>query len=297
MESRYYYAFDDINPARSINACSMRSEDHPIIVNCAGNLVSDAPFSTDNVQGREDYYYIYVVSGSMELANGDRPIALNPGDVAVFAPGYRYKYTYSGGARLSYMWVHFTGSYAERLLSDCLGREFPLICSTKGDNGIVGGFRRLFECFETGGKLRAQALACSLGMIILATASALKSDTDDRNLERSLRYIHSSYSKDIGVNDLAAMENMSYFSYIKLFSARMGVPPATYIIKLRMNTACDILVNTDMSIKQVGIAVGYRDSHFFSRVFKKHTGVSPKAYREAGYCPEASQNAPDTYNE
>jgi transcriptional regulator GlxA family with amidase domain len=62
----------------------------------------------------------------------------------------------------------------------------------------------------------------------------------------------------------------------------MGMAPSDYVINLRINVACDLLKSSDMSIKEIAASVGYDNAHFFSKLFKKKTGVSPKAYREGG---------------
>lgn len=280
MNSCYYYAFDDSLPARAVNACSLASDEYPLIVNCAGNVVADFPLTTDNAQGREDYYLIYMLGGTMDVYLEDGVHKAVPGNVIFFPPHYHYRYVYSGGEELSYLWVHFTGSYAKRLLVECgLGAD-ACIYDTDCDNKIAAGFRKMFDIFESGSRLWRQELACALESLILKAAAAVDVSTRDRSFERSVRYIHSSYHKDIQIPELAKMENLSYSGYIKLFKRRMGMPPSAYLIKLRMNAACDLLRNTDMSIKQIGISVGYDDAHFFSRLFKKHTGVSPQSYRE-----------------
>lgn len=282
MNSCYYYAFDDTVPQRAFNACSRASDDYPLIVNCTGNVVTSAPLITDNVRGREDYYLMYMVSGSLDVTIGGEVRRVSAGNAVIFPPRCRYRYVYTGEERLSYLWVHFTGSYAHRLLKSCLMREFPCALDTHGSGKIADGFRRMFEIFEAGGRLRNEELACALEALILNIALASDISNDDMTFERSIRYIHSSYNSDISVEELARIENLSYYRYIKLFRARMGMPPAAYIISLRMNTACDLLLKTNLSIKQVGVSVGYSDAHFFSRLFKKHTGFSPREYRENG---------------
>jgi len=280
MNSCYYYAFDDTVPQRAVNACSLSSGDYPLIVNCTGNVVTSVPLTTDNVRGREDYYLMYMVSGSLDVTVSGKVRRVSAGNAVIFPPRCHYRYVYSGEERLSYLWVHFTGSYAGRLLKACLMRELPCVLETHGSGKIADGFRRMFEIFESGGRLRSEELACALEALLLNLARASSDDDGDMSFERSLRYIHSSYAGDISVEELAKLENLSYYRYIKLFRAHMGMPPTAYIINLRMNTACDLLLKTDMSIKQVSVSVGYSDAHFFSRLFKKHTGRSPREYRE-----------------
>lgn len=275
----YYYAFDDSLPACAVNACSKSSDEYPLIVNCTGVVNAVHRLTTDNAQGREDYYLIYMKSGSMDVWLGDGVYRAKSGDVIIFPPHYHYRYTYSGGEQLTYMWVHFTGSYAKRFLLEVMQTELPTAYSTCRDSRIAGGFCAMFDIFESGGALRDRVLACALERLILTAAESRADSDSGRGFEKSLRYIHSSYDRDIRIETLAAMENLSYSGYIKLFRQKNGMPPAAYIINLRMNAACDLLMNTDMSVKQVGIAVGYPDAHFFSRLFKKHTGKSPREYR------------------
>ena len=47
-----------------------------------------------------------------------------------------------------------------------------------------------------------------------------------------------------------------------------------------MSAACELLESSNISVKQVGALVGYNDPHFFSKLFKKHVGISPSEYRE-----------------
>ena len=280
MESCYYYAFDDSVPAREVNACSRASDEYPLTVNCAGQVVSTSPLTTDNLRGREDYYIMYMAEGELSVyLDGESRVARS-GDVILFPPRHRYRYSFGGEGRLSYMWVHFTGSYAAALTKKCFGGELPVLMDTAGSDRIASSFRRMFDIFDAGGRLRSEELACELERLILKIAGSAEPDAKG-GFEKSLRCIHTSYDRDIGVEELARLENISYYRYIKLFREAMGMPPAAYIIGIRMNTACELLHSTDMSVKQIGAAVGYSDAHFFSRIFKKHTGLSPKEYRES----------------
>lgn len=280
MNSRYYYSFDDSLPARAVNACSRASDEYPLIVNCAGNVVTSVPLITDNVRGRDDYYLMYVVSGSLDVTLEDGAQKAVPGNIILFAPESGYLYSYSGNEELSYLFAHFTGSYAKRLLEESGIGSHSGIRNTSCDNRIMTAFWRIFDIYESGSKLWRHELACAMESLILIAASAVDCGIKERGFEKSVRYIHSYYNRDIQIPELAKMENLSYSGYIKLFKRRTGMSPSAYLINLRMNTACELLRNTDMSIKQIGVSVGYCDAHFFSRLFKKHTGMSPAKYRE-----------------
>ena len=279
MNSIKYYSVAVKNTSTGINECSIESNSHPISVNCAGSFTTSFPFTTDNPMGRNDYYLLYMIRGEMEIRAGDRFGKAVSGSIFLIPPHTHYSYTYSGGEPLSYLWAHFTGSYAEGLLSDCRLSPLPFFGAVE-DNGIISiKFKRMFEEIERRSPLFERRAAVYIQDILLDVANSICNKEEKNPLEASLRYIHSAYDNKISIPLLASMENLSNSRYIALFNKLMGMSPTAYIIKLRINTACELLSSTDMSIKQVGILSGYTDAHFFSKIFKKYVGLSPNEYR------------------
>lgn len=277
-----YYSYDDTRPMiGGFDFCSRASDEHPIIVNCTGRLVSEIGFVTDHVGGREDLYLLYLESGELSVFLGDKELILKAGNAVIFPPKYRYKYSYSGEGGISYLWVHFTGSYAERLLSLCGLAPLPFVAISELDGAIINGFQKMFKSFEEGHSLRKLELANELEDIILKLSWGINGEEKDRKLQVSLNYIHSFFNRTINIPSLAKMEHLSNSYYIELFKRRTGLSPSEYIINLRMNAACDMLRNSDLSIKHISVSVGYDDVSFFSKIFKKKTGMSPLKYRMA----------------
>lgn len=273
-----YYAFRD---KKGFQSCSRASDAYPLIVNCAGNMETTFPLSTDIVDGREDYYLLYLVEGEMTVQLPTEERTVSEGTVLLFPPHYRYRYSYHSPKPLSYFWVHFTGSYAPRLLEECGLSPLPLCHCAVGDPRIPARFRSLFDRLVIPEPFLQKELACALEQLILTVAETLQTSTPVRSLERSLRLIHASYQKDLRIPELARMENLSPSRYHSLFRELTGLSPAAYIIDLRLQSACDLLRSTDMSIKQIALQVGYDDPFFFSKLFKRHLGVSPQSYRSA----------------
>lgn len=275
-----YYAFSD---APGLNACSKYSDEAPLVVNCAGNIVIDKPFTTDNVQGREDFYLMYVIRGQIGVFFDGAEKTANPGDVLLFPPYFRYRYSYYGNEALEYLFVHFTGSYAEQFLEICALSPLPCMHSTNGDRRISDGFCKLLECTENALPLQKYELASILEQTLLAIAGHVKMRSSVRNFEKSLRIMHTSYHSNIRIPDLAKAENLSNSRFIELFRRQMGMSPMAYLIRLRIQTACTLLETTDMPISQIARMVSYEDAHFFSKIFNKHVGLSPTEYRKNVY--------------
>ncbi|GEM_PF-2314419 len=100
-------------------------------------------------------------------------------------------------------------------------------------------------------------------------------------LKRVVDYIEDSLSQRITIAELAAHANMSVYHFVRMFKVATGVTPHQYIIYQRMQRADQLLNQTDFSITQIGIEVGYDVAGNFSAAYKKYRGVSPKTYRLA----------------
>lgn len=93
-------------------------------------------------------------------------------------------------------------------------------------------------------------------------------------------YVSLHYKESIGLNDAAeaAGVNSTYLSY--LFSQEMGVGFSGYLLNLRIKCAQKLLRESDLKIRQVAEKSGFNDYHYFSKVFKKMTGISAAQYRK-----------------
>jgi Response regulator containing CheY-like receiver domain and AraC-type DNA-binding domain len=93
-------------------------------------------------------------------------------------------------------------------------------------------------------------------------------------------YLIQNYNKDVNFNLIANNMNYSSSYLTKIFYQYFECSPSKYLISLRIQKAQHLLLhNQDLTIRQVGESVGYDDQGYFSRIFKKQTGVSPLEYR------------------
>lgn len=99
-------------------------------------------------------------------------------------------------------------------------------------------------------------------------------------IEHAIDYIREHYTEDIVINDLAARLDMSPSYFSSTFKKEMGQSTMQYITALRMDRAREYLTRSRLSVAAIAKNVGYEDSQYFFRVFKKVTGMTPLQYRQ-----------------
>lgn len=106
-------------------------------------------------------------------------------------------------------------------------------------------------------------------------------DTEDL-YNRMVRFIGENYRNKISLDDMAEKlhANRSYLS--RLYKSRSGVNLFDDILRMRIEKAKEYMESTDRKIYEISEAVGFDDTGYFSRVFKKYTGMSPREYKNGG---------------
>jgi transcriptional regulator GlxA family with amidase domain len=111
-------------------------------------------------------------------------------------------------------------------------------------------------------------------------------DAKVRALEEQL---HARYRDDLSLDEMAREAGMSRRTLTRRFKAATGCLPGHYLQLIRVAVARQMLEQGARSVQEVGVAVGYDDVGFFRSVFKRHSGLTPAAYRER-YRPQASSD-------
>ena len=92
-------------------------------------------------------------------------------------------------------------------------------------------------------------------------------------------YIDRNYKKDISARDVAGILGYSDVYFSKVFKQLFDDNFINYLTKIRIDRAKVLLKDVSFNIKEVGKSVGYADSNYFTKVFKRSVGMSPSEYR------------------
>ncbi len=93
------------------------------------------------------------------------------------------------------------------------------------------------------------------------------------------QYIEEHLPEDMSLATLAELAGLSPFHFARAFKQSFGLPPHRYLSSLRVERAKSLLANPAISVTQVGFNLGFSETSSFTTTFRKHTGLTPTAYR------------------
>lgn len=116
-------------------------------------------------------------------------------------------------------------------------------------------------------------------MTIFEARKRYEQDNQIRVISRAKKYIVDNYKNNITLDEIAFEVDMSknYFSY--LFKRETGIGMWDYLTHVRIEKAKELLKESNSKIYEIAYEIGYENSSYFNRMFKKHTGVTPKEYQ------------------
>ncbi len=247
-------------------------------------------FFIDRPQGMKGYILNLTVRGEGIINNRGSHYLCRPGDMLLFPPGEIHHYGRAPRSeRWHHQWVYFRPrAYWQEWLN------WPVLFARTGffrpDETQQGRFAQLFQQMIDAGRdaghyselLAINLLEQLLLRRIEVINASLKPPLDSR-VSDACHFI-SDHLADRSVNIASVAQHvcLSPSRLSHLFRQQLGVSVLTWREDQRINQAKLLLSTTCMPIASVGNIVGYEDQFYFSRVFRKYTGVSPSQFR-TGY--------------
>ncbi|MFC5649708.1 AraC family transcriptional regulator [Paenibacillus solisilvae] len=228
-----------------------------------------------------------VVSGSILFDYGEGTVHLNQGDLFCLYPGLRYSYRITAGEKqLRLYWLACQGSHAEPLFARIgFSREEPYV-RDRWLPSHESEMDRIHELLRTEGGSRYEVQLLSrmyrvFDALGAAPTEASSSSTIADWLARAILYMDTHYTEGIDVADAVKVAGVHRSRFYQACSRQLGISPMQYLIKLRMEKSCELLVDGQLNMQAVALSVGYPDIYAFSRAFSKYYGMAPSHYQAA----------------
>lgn len=207
---------------------------------------------------------------------------LSAGQCVLYKPNEAQHIIHYGIDNPITIWIHFSGSGAAKLVEDL---NLDGIHSLNNISGLKTLLLRLAR--EQRSMQPHNNYLCESYLIeYLVTLSRRFKENAFYNshadkIAPAINHMTSEYaSPELNNSDYARMCYLSVSRFSHLFKEYTGTTPKNYVEQRRIEAAKELLTSTSQSVSDIAFSVGYRDSYYFSRVFKKHVGMSPSAFRK-----------------
>lgn len=149
--------------------------------------------------------------------------------------------------------------------------------------GVVEDLERILAGGEPGWKFAATGQFIALVAMLSRMYSTRSTPTARPHLRlgSAIGFLERHYMEPVTLTDVAAAAYMSERTLLRAFSATLDTTPMQYLTGVRIRRAEELLRTTDASVTEIAGLVGIEDSNYFTRLFKKWNGVSPRAWRMA----------------
>lgn len=102
----------------------------------------------------------------------------------------------------------------------------------------------------------------------------------EAKIEAAITHMKNNLSESVPIDELAHTTNLSYVQFLRRFKAYTGTTPSEYLMSLRLQEAKNLLLDSDMQIKQIAKSCGFENEYYFSNFFKKHVRMAPSVFRK-----------------
>lgn len=235
--------------------------------------------------GVRDHYLIHhIIRGRGCYTIEGRSYQLGTGDTFLLFPNVESGYRADEEDPWEYAWVGFAGNDAYSMIANTdFSMENPVVNQTEISGEL---FQKIRAVYEANGNRFQDAVAMTGALYSLMGFLMMHSRGDGKTVnfqsdyvDRARQYIAEQYSYPITVEDIALYTGVSRSYLFRLFQKIVKQSPKEYLLEYRIRQACQLLNRTNLPVRSVAHSVGFEDSLYFSKVFRKYKNCTPSEYR------------------
>ena len=184
----------------------------------------------------------------------------------------------------SYLWVGFGGTEAQRFVRDLGLNSRQLTCECEyGEELKEIVFEMLHHTRSTAENLYYLQGKLYQFFSVLARGIEIQQYSNDTkesiHVQEAISYIKNYYSQKITVEDIANYLALNRSYLYTIFMNSLGISPKDFLTEFRISRGKEQLALTNLSVEEIAVSCGYRNSLAFGKVFKQKVGITPTQYR------------------
>ena len=231
--------------------------------------------------GRPYHGFLLILNGVMICRIGEERLAVEPEEVLYLPEGSDYTLESGTQEKLEYIIVNFR---AEECGGSPLASYLPGRIVPRDKLAITEQFRRMDELFfymPPGYRLEMKSILYGILNRLLHDCAVSRIRSEERRLYPAVVYMREHFGENCTTRTLASLCGVSVSHFRRLFRDFHGVSAGEYLSSLRMECAKKQLRTTSLPVSVIAENAGFRDTAYFCKAFRLHTGMTPLAFRRS----------------
>lgn len=247
---------------------------------------SEYYFSWEKGRVLDEFQINYITKGSGIYETREGRYTIKPGSLLISRPGIWHRYKPLPGTGWMENYVGFDGSIPRSILNMDRPYASKPVIQIGNREEFIDTYHKIFEMILEE-KPGFQQVASGMIMKLLGYMVSVEKQKNftGKRVERIIRdacfVMRENIGAEIDFKKYAKDQNIGYSYFRKMFKQYTGIAPVQYHLDLKIRRARDLLVSSELSIKEIAYHVGFHSIHYFSRCFKKKTGTAPSEIRKA----------------
>lgn len=227
---------------------------------------------------------VFALDGESIITVDGSSYIIKPNMLMVFPIGRSFSHRLTEKKKFLYYHCHFDARIDGVPILEALGlAEGNLAVEVSDTGAMIALFEEALHGmhFEDNDSLRLNRYANVTKIIAeyVRLRRQAMPGKDAAVFEPVIEYMKENLSAPPSLQQLAELAHLEPSYFIRRFTNTFGSPPMKYFDSLRAHRAMQLLENTDMSIPEIGMAIGIPDKYYFNKFFEKHCGMLPAGYR------------------
>lgn len=235
-----------------------------------------------------DYHIGLVTAGVQRQHFSGKTVLLGPGCISLMPPGDIHDGAGEGGNAYTLKTFRLSRGLLQNEVSELTGSdgEPELAGMVLEDPALAGHLLRLHDTLQLtadASSLLVQSEWLSLLYFLFTQSRAIrpvpvKGTLSSLQRQRIRDYCLCHLAEKITLDELAAICGLGRFHFLRQFKQTVGMTPYAWLLRLRLEQACELLAQGKLSIANVAQDVGFYDQSHFNRAFRQAFGVAPSGY-------------------
>ena len=222
----------------------------------------------------------FVIDGEIYISVAGKIYLLKKGDACLIPPNEKHSFYLTEKNHAEKFWFHFDVSQGGNFFTRI---NFNYVTKIDKYNEVYSLFEKIGKYEKSNDvvdKLIITGAVSTIVALFLKDANAKKTGGDADEIDKIVSFIEENPADTHNLQELAEKAHLSPNYFIRKFKERTGFTPIQYSTFIKIQRAKSLLENSMKNVFQIMNEVGFDDPAYFSKLFKLHTGCSPKRFRQ-----------------